>query len=120
MAPTTVLGMNATTAPGGRDPLLHGRPIDISRMMAVCDGVVYVERCSLTSVKTIRQARKAIKKSFQCQLDNLGFALVELLSPCPTNWKMSPRDAMQWINNVMVKTYPLGVIKDTTGYEDKK
>jgi 2-oxoglutarate ferredoxin oxidoreductase subunit beta len=120
MAPTTVLGMDATTAPGGRDPLLHGRPIDISRMLAVCDGVVYVERCSLTSVKYIRQAKKAIKKSFQCQLDDLGFALVELLSPCPTNWKMSPRNSNQWINDVMVKTYPLGVIKDTTGYEDKK
>jgi len=120
MAPTTVLGMDATTAPGGRDPILHGRPIDISSMIALCDGVVYVERCSLTSVKFIRQAKRAIKKSFRCQVDNLGFALVELLSPCPTNWKMSPRDANQWINNVMVKTYPLGVIKDTTGYEDKK
>lgn len=120
MAPTTVLGMYATTAPGGRDARLHGSPIDISRMIAICDGVVYVERCSLTSVKTIRRAKKAIKKSFQCQLDDLGFALVELLSPCPTNWKMSPRDALKWINDVMVKTYPLGVIKDTTGYEDKK
>jgi 2-oxoglutarate ferredoxin oxidoreductase subunit beta len=120
MAPTTVLGMGASTAPGGRDPQLHGRPIDISRMIAVCDGVVYVERCALTSVKGIRKAKKAVKKAFQCQMDNLGFSLVELLSPCPTNWKMSPADSWKWINDEMVKTYPLGVIKDTTGYEDKK
>jgi 2-oxoglutarate ferredoxin oxidoreductase subunit beta len=120
MAPTTLLGQHATTAPGGRDPRLHGRPIDISAMIAICEGVVYVERCALTSVKHIRQAKKAIKKAYQCQLDDLGFSLVELLSPCPTNWKLSAKDAWNWINDVMVKTYPLGVIKDTTGYEDKK
>jgi 2-oxoglutarate ferredoxin oxidoreductase subunit beta len=120
MAPTTVLGQEATTAPGGRDPKLHGRPIDISAMVAVCDGTVYVERCSLASLKGIRRAKRAIKKSFQSQLDGLGFSLVELLSPCPTNWKLSPKDAWAWVNDVMVKTYPPGVIKDTTGYEDKK
>ncbi|MBW2343978.1 MAG: 2-oxoglutarate oxidoreductase, partial [Deltaproteobacteria bacterium] len=118
MAPTTLLGQNATTAPGGRDPRLHGQPIDISRMLAVSDGVVYIERCALTSVKYIRRAKKAIKKAYQCQLDDLGFALIELLSPCPTNWKLSSKDAWDWVNNEMVKTYPLGVIKDITGYED--
>jgi 2-oxoglutarate ferredoxin oxidoreductase subunit beta len=120
MAPTTVLGQDATTAPGGRDPKLHGRPIDISRMLAVSDGVAYIERCSVTTVKDIRRAKKAIKKSLRCQLDGLGFSLVELLSPCPTNWKLTPSAAWEWVNEEMVKTYPLGVIKDTTGYEDKK
>ena len=120
MAPTTVLGQNATTAPGGRDKRLHGSPIDISRMLAVSNGVVYVERCALDSVKDILKAKKAIKKSFQCQLDDLGFSLVELLSPCPTNWKMTPKAAWDWVAKEMVKTYPLGVIKDITGYEDKK
>jgi 2-oxoglutarate ferredoxin oxidoreductase subunit beta len=120
MAPTTVLGMNATTTPGGRDPRLHGNPIDISRMLAVSNGVVYVERCAVSSFKQIRKAKKAIKKAFQCQLDDLGFSLVELLSPCPTNWKMSPKAAWAWVNEELVKTYPLGVIKDETGYEDKK
>jgi 2-oxoglutarate ferredoxin oxidoreductase subunit beta len=119
MAPTTVLGMNATTTPGGRDPRLHGNPIDISRMLAVSNGVVYVERCAVSSFKQIRKAKKAIKKAFQCQLDDLGFSLVELLSPCPTNWKMSSKAAWAWVNEEMVKTYPLGVIKDETGYEDK-
>ena len=120
MAPTTLVGQDATTSPGGRVPKLHGQPIDISRMIAICEGTVYVERCAISSIKNIRRAKKAIKKSFQCQLDGLGFSMVELLSPCPTNWKLTPKDAWAWINDVMVKTYPLGVIKDSTGYEDKK
>ncbi len=120
MAPTTLLGQHATTAPGGRDPQLHGWPIDISKMLALCGGVVYVERCTLSSIKQIRKAKKAIKKSFQCQLDRLGFSLVELLSPCPTNWKLSTQDSWDWVSEEMVKVYPVGVIKDTTGYEDKK
>ncbi len=120
MAPTTTLGQNATTTPGGRDQRLHGNPIDISQMLAVSNGVVYVERCALTTLKQIRRAKKAIKKSFQCQLDDKGFSLVELLSPCPTNWKMSPKASWEWVNEEMVKTYPLGVIKDDSGYEDKK
>jgi 2-oxoglutarate ferredoxin oxidoreductase subunit beta len=120
MAPTTLLGQSATTAPGGRDPELHGWPIDISKMLAVCDGVVYIERCTLSTIKQIRRAKKAIKKSFQCQLDRLGFSLVELLSPCPTNWKLSTQDSWDWVSEEMVKTYPVGVIKDTTGYEAKK
>jgi 2-oxoglutarate ferredoxin oxidoreductase subunit beta len=120
MAPTTTLGQNATTTPGGRNQRRHGNPIDISRMLAVSNGVVYVERCALTTLKQIKRAKKAIKKSFQCQLDDKGFSLVELLSPCPTNWKMSPKASWKWVNEEMVKTYPLGVIKDDSGYEDKK
>jgi 2-oxoglutarate ferredoxin oxidoreductase subunit beta len=118
MAPTTTLGLNSTTTPGGRSADLHGWPIDISRMLAVCEKVVYIERCELTTVKSIKKAKKAIKKSFRVQMDNLGFGLVELLSACPTNWKMSPTASWKWVNEVMTKTYPLGVIKDTTGYED--
>jgi 2-oxoglutarate ferredoxin oxidoreductase subunit beta len=114
MAPTTLLGQVVTTTPGGRDPDRDGIPIDISRMLAVCERTVYIERCALTSVKNIRAAKKAIKKSFQVQLDKKGFSLVELLSPCPTNWKVSPKQAWDWVNNVMTQTYPLGVIKDTT------
>jgi len=116
MAPTTTLGLVATTTPGGRDSDRDGNPIDISRMLAVCDKTVYIERCALTTVKDIKKARKAIKKAFQVQLDGLGFGLVELLSPCPTNWKVTPKKAFDWVNEEMVKTFPLGVIKDTTGY----
>lgn len=118
MAPTTLLGQDATTAPGGRDPKLHGQPIDIARMLAVCEGTVYIERCSLTTIKGIRRAKKALLKSFKIQLEQKGFTMVELLSPCPTNWKMTPSQSLKWIDDVMINTFPPGVIKDTSGYED--
>jgi 2-oxoglutarate ferredoxin oxidoreductase subunit beta len=118
MAPTTTVGLVSTTTPGGRDAEVHGAPIDISRMLAVCDRTVYIERCSVSSVKQIRRTKKAIRKCFDVQVDKLGFSLVEILSPCPTNWKMSPKQALRWIDEVLVKTYPLGLIKDTTGYGD--
>jgi 2-oxoglutarate ferredoxin oxidoreductase subunit beta len=114
MAPTTTIGLVATTTPGGRDADRDGAPIDISRMLAVCDRTVYIERCALTSVKRIMQAKRAINKAFRIQLDKLGFTMVELLSPCPTNWKMTTADAWRWTDEVLVQTYPLGVIKDTT------
>jgi 2-oxoglutarate ferredoxin oxidoreductase subunit beta len=118
MAPTTTIGLKATTTPGGRNALRDGSPIDISQMLAVCKGAVYIERCALDTPKNIRKAKKAMKKCFQVQLDGLGFGLVELLSACPTNWKVNPLAAQKWISEEMMKTYPLGVIKDTTGYED--
>ena len=62
--------------------------------------------------------KKAIQKAFQTQIDNLGFSLVEILSPCPTNWKMTPLESWQWIDNEMTKVFPLGVIKNTTGKKD--
>jgi 2-oxoglutarate ferredoxin oxidoreductase subunit beta len=119
MAPTSIIGLKTTTTPEGRASSRDGWPIDISRMLAVTDGAVYIERCVLTTVKGIRRAKKAILKAFQVQLDGLGFSLVELLSPCPTNWKLSPRAAVEWVNTEMIKSYSPGVIKDTTGYEDK-
>jgi 2-oxoglutarate ferredoxin oxidoreductase subunit beta len=116
MAPTTIIGQLSTTTPGGRDPDRDGNPIDISGMLALAAGTVYIERCALTTVKDIRKAKKAIAKSFRCQLDGLGFSMVELLSPCPTNWKLSPKEAWKWVNEEMQEVFPLGVIKDTTGY----
>jgi 2-oxoglutarate/2-oxoacid ferredoxin oxidoreductase subunit beta len=118
MAPTTLIGQKSTTTPGGRDAKRDGNPIDIARMLAIPDGAVYLERCALTTVKDIRKAKRAILKSFRCQLDRLGFSLVELLSPCPTNWKLSPKDSWKWVNEDMQKVFPVGVIKDTTGFEE--
>jgi 2-oxoglutarate/2-oxoacid ferredoxin oxidoreductase subunit beta len=118
MAPTTLLGLVATTTPGGRDLERDGRPLDICKMLAQTDGCVYIERCSLTSVKGIQRAKKALRKAFRVQLDKLGYGIVELLSPCPTNWKMTPVQAWKWIDEVMVKVFPVGVIKDITGYKD--
>jgi 2-oxoglutarate ferredoxin oxidoreductase subunit beta len=114
MAPTTLLGQTTTTTPGGRSPLRDGFPVDLSQMLAVAGGSVYIERTAVTSPKNIIKTKKAIKKAFQVQMDDLGFALVEVLSQCPINWKLSPVDACRRVEEEVVKTYPLGVIKDTT------
>ena len=118
MAPTTLPGQVSTTTPRGRDPKVEGPPLDLTQMLAVAGGAVYLERVAVCSPASIRRAAKAIKKAFQVQLDGLGFALVEILSPCPTNWKMAPAQAWKWVEQEMVKFFPLGVIKDTTGYDE--
>ena len=112
MAPTTILGQTTTTTPGGRIALRDGNPLDLSQMLAVAAGSVYIERTSVTTPKNIMKTKKAIKKAFQVQMDDLGFALVEVLSPCPTNWKLSPVDACKWVDEEVVKSYPVMVIKD--------
>lgn len=118
MAPTTLLEQKTTTTPYGRDIKLEGYPIKISEMLALTKGAVYIERTAANSPANIRKTKKAIRKAFQTQLDNLGFSLVEILSPCPTNWRMTPIESWQWIDKVMAKEYPLGVIKDMTGKQD--
>ncbi|MBN1277817.1 MAG: 2-oxoglutarate oxidoreductase [Deltaproteobacteria bacterium] len=118
MAPTTISGQNSTTTPGGRDTSRDGFPIDLSQMLAIANGSAYIERTSVTSPKNIRQTKRAITKAFKTQMDGLGFSLVEILSPCPTNWKLSPVDSCKWIEEVVTKTYPLKVIKDITGKGD--
>jgi 2-oxoglutarate ferredoxin oxidoreductase subunit beta len=112
MAPTTVLGQTTTTTPGGRIASRDGMPLNLSEMLALCEGVAYIERTAVSTPKRILKAKKAIKKAFQIQLDGLGFSLVEILSPCPTNWKMNPNEAVRWVDEHMTKTFPLKVIKD--------
>jgi 2-oxoglutarate ferredoxin oxidoreductase subunit beta len=112
MAPTTVLGQVTTTSPGGRVPLRDGNPLDLSEMLAVAEGSVYIERTSVSSPKGVLKTRKAIKKAFITQLEDKGFSLVEILSPCPTNWKMTPADAARWVDESMSQFFPPKVIKD--------
>jgi 2-oxoglutarate ferredoxin oxidoreductase subunit beta len=118
MAPTTLLDQQTTTTPYGRDVKLEGYPIRMSEILALVEGSVYIERTAVNSPANIRRTKKAIRKALQTQIDDLGFSLVEILSPCPTNWKMSPLEAWQWIDKEMTKQFPLGVIKDTTGDKD--
>jgi 2-oxoglutarate ferredoxin oxidoreductase subunit beta len=120
MAPTTLTGMDSTTTPGGRNVVRDGAPLDLTQMLAVANGAVFLERTAVNTPKNIRRAKKSIKKAFQTQLDGKGFALVEILSPCPTNWKMSPVKAAQWVDDVMSQVFPLGVIKDLTGDEAER
>jgi len=115
MAPTTIVGQISTTAPGGRNPDRDGIPIDLSEMLALANGSVYIERTSVDSPKNIIKTKRAIKKAFQVQMAGLGFSLVEILSPCPTNFKMSPVQASKWVSSTMTAHFPLKVIKDETG-----
>jgi len=118
MAPTTILNQQTTTTPYGRDGKIEGYPIRMSEILSLCEGTVYIERTAVNSPANIRRTKNAIRKALQTQIDNLGFSLVEILSPCPTNWKMSPLEAWQWIDKEMTKVFPLGVIKDLTGKKD--
>jgi len=122
MAPTTMLEQKTTTTPAGRHKSLDGYPVKVCELFSQLKGVVYAQRCTLTSPAQVNKTKKAIKKAFQCQKDGLGFSLVEILSPCPTNWKMSPVDACKWIDEIMSKEFPLGVFKDdsTTTKKDRE
>ncbi len=110
-SPTTLLGQISTTSRKGRNVADHGHPIHVCELLSQLDGAHYIERVSLDSVKNIRNAKRAIKKAFQNQIDGKGFSLVEVLSTCPTNWGMTPVAAMEWVGEHMSKEYPLGVYK---------
>ncbi|MDJ0766703.1 MAG: thiamine pyrophosphate-dependent enzyme [Myxococcota bacterium] len=116
MAPTTLPGQRSTTTPKGRDIAADGAPLDLTAMLASCKGSAYLERTGVFSPKSIRQTKKAIRNAFKTQAAGLGFSLVEILSPCPTNWKMDALSGFKWVENEMTKTFPLGTIKDTTGF----
>ena len=118
MAPTTLRGMKTTTPPYGRDHILEGHPIKMSEILAMLEGVAYIERVAVNSPVNIRKTRKAIAKAFQMQLDKRGFSMVEILSPCPTNWKMTSVQAWKWVDEEMIKVFPLGVYKDVTEKKD--
>jgi 2-oxoglutarate ferredoxin oxidoreductase subunit beta len=111
MAPTTLLGQKTTTTPWGRNVRISGYPLKISELLAQLPAVRYVERVAVHSPQEIIRAKKAIKQAFINQVDNLGFSLVEVLSPCPTCWQMTSKQALSWIRDVMSKEFPIGRIK---------
>jgi 2-oxoglutarate ferredoxin oxidoreductase subunit beta len=111
MAPTTLPDMKTTSSPLGRNVNVAGWPIRMSEMLATLDGAAYVVRRSLHDPGNINKARKAIKTAFQAQLNGLGFSMVELLSTCPVNWNMQPKDAMCYVKDAMIPYYPLGDYK---------
>jgi len=114
MAPTTLLGQGSTTSPSGRDAILDGHPIRVSETLSHLAGTKYIERCAVNTPANIVKAKRAIKKAIQYQMDDVGFTMVEFLSQCPTNWKMTSIDACRWIDDVMAKSFPIGVIKDVS------
>jgi 2-oxoglutarate ferredoxin oxidoreductase subunit beta len=107
MAPTTMAGMKTTSSPNGRDVETQGHPIKVAEMLSTLDGVGYCVRRSLHDPKNIRLAKKAIRMAFETQNRGLGFSMVELLSTCPTNWGMTPVNALKFVEEHMVPEYPL-------------
>jgi 2-oxoglutarate ferredoxin oxidoreductase subunit beta len=115
MAPTTLVGQKSTTSQGGRDVKQAGPPIRVCELLATLDGAVYVERVALNSPANINKAKKAVRRAFEVQEQGLGFAFVEFLSTCPTNWGVTPENAMKWVAEKMIPYYPLGVFKTPGG-----
>ena len=112
MAPTTLPNQVTQTTPYGRNPAVNGYPVRVAELLSTLDGVAYVERVTVDSTQHIMQAKRAIKKAFQNQIDGVGYSFVEVVATCPTNWGMTPQDAFQWLRENMLEYYPLGVYKD--------
>jgi 2-oxoglutarate ferredoxin oxidoreductase subunit beta len=113
MAPTTLVGQKATTAPYGRDENHAGMPLRVSEMLATIPKAAFIERVSVHDVKHIIQAKKAIKKAFQTQMEGKGFSMVEVLSTCPTNWGKTPVEALKWLQENMIPYYPIANFRNT-------
>ncbi len=112
MAPTSLPGQITQTTPYGRDVKTAGYPVRICEMLSTLDGVALAQRVTVDCVKNVITAKKAIKKAFQNQIDGKGYSIVEVVSTCPTNWGLSPQEALQWLRDNMLPYYPLGVYKD--------
>ena len=112
MAPTTLIGQKASTCPTGRTEEWSGMPIKMSEMLAQIPSSYYIERVAVNNTANIAKAKKAIAKAFRYQMEGKGFCMIEVLSTCPTNWGLSPVEAIDWLENNMIPYYPLGVYRD--------
>ena len=112
MAPTTLVGMKATTAPQGRDPKEHGYPMHMCEILNQLTAPYYLERTSCNNPAHVNKTKAAIKKAFQNQLDGKGFSMVEIVTSCPTNWGLDAIEALDFLENNMLKEFPLGVVRD--------
>jgi 2-oxoglutarate ferredoxin oxidoreductase subunit beta len=112
MAPTSLPDQVTQTSPYGRDVGSAGYPVRICELLSELDGVALAQRVTVDTPKSVRAAKRAIKKAFEYQIDGVGYSIIEVVSTCPTNWGMSPTDALQWMRDNMLPYYPLGVYKD--------
>ena len=117
MAPTSLPGQVTQTTPYGRDVKIAGYPVRVCEMLSTLDGVALAQRVTVDNIAHIRQAKAAIRKAFENQLAGRGYSIVEVLSTCPTNWGMTPQEALQGLRDKMIPYYPLGVYKDVTKEE---
>jgi len=120
MAPTSLPGQVTQTSPYGRDVKAVGYPIRVCEMLSTLDGVAFSQRVTVDCVKNVNIAKRAIKKAFEIQMKGLGYSIVEVISSCPTNWGLSPNEALEWLRENMLPYYPLGVYKDITEGGEKK
>ena len=120
MAPTSLPGQVTQTSPYGRDEKTAGYPVRESEMLSTLTGPEYIERVAVNNVKNIRNAKRAIEKAFRNQMEGKGFSLIEVISSCPTNWGLSPEEALKWVDEKMIPYYPLGVYKDRSASEAKE
>ena len=111
-APTTLPEQKTTTSPEGRNPEVEGYPLPVCEMLSVLRNPIYIARVAITSPKEILKAKAAIKKALRYQMEGRGYSLVEVLSPCPTNWHLSPQNSRDWTEKEMAKYFPLGVFRD--------
>lgn len=112
MAPTTLLGQKATTCPLGREHVANGYPIRMSELVAQLPGTIYVERVAVNTPARVRKAKKALTKAFKSQELKKGTSFIEIISNCPSNWKMTPVESNKWLDENMLSYYPLGLYKD--------
>jgi 2-oxoglutarate ferredoxin oxidoreductase subunit beta len=112
MAPTTLLGQVTTTSPLGRDPEIQGYPIHAAELVASIKGTVYSVRTAVNNPTNYQRTKKYLKVAFQKQIDNIGFTFLEILEACPTLWRMSPIESLQWLENEMMAEFPLGEFKN--------
>ena len=114
MAPTSLPGQITQTTPYGRDVNYSGYPVRVCEMLSTLDGVALAQRVAVDTPKHVMEAKKAIKKAFENQINKKGYSIVEVVSACPTNWGLAPNEALQWLRDNMIPYYPLGVYKDKT------
>lgn len=119
MAPTTLIGMKSTTSPFGRDPRVAGYPIKMCELLSSLEAPAYLVRVSVHKPGNVLKAKKAIKKAFQVQMDDLGFSLVEIVSQCPTDWFLTPLQAIDYVEKMMIPFFPLGEFKTPEGKKEK-
>lgn len=112
MAPTTLPGQKTTTTPRGREVKTSGYPLHVSELLSTIEGVSFITRVSVDSIKNLMATKKAVEKAFRYQIEGKGFSFVEILSPCPTDWGMSPEESINWVRSEMMAVYPLGTFKD--------
>ncbi|MDD6733826.1 MAG: thiamine pyrophosphate-dependent enzyme [Lachnospiraceae bacterium] len=120
MAPTSLPGQITQTSPYGRDTSVAGYPIRVCELLSTLSGTALAQRVTVDNVAHVREAKKAIKKGFENQINKRGYSIIEVVSTCPTNWGLSPDEAIKWLQDNMLPYYPLGVYKDVTAKGEDK